>query len=73
MTIETVRDVLATRPFEPFKMQLADGTTVDIAHPDMDAFHPSSPRTLHVALPDGRFKKLDLLLVAAIHVASGAK
>ena len=73
MTIGPVRDALKAVPFEPFRLQLADGTVVDVSHPECVAFHPKDPRTIHIALPDGGFKKIDLLLVAALHVGNGKR
>jgi hypothetical protein len=49
-------------------LQLADGTTVKVTHPECVAFHPKSPRTVAVVLPNGAIKIIDLLLIAAIHV-----
>jgi len=73
MTIDPVRDALQARPFEPFRLQLADGTDVKITHPECVAFHPKNPRTIHVAMADGGFKKIDLLLVAALHAENGRR
>ncbi len=35
MNQEDLRDLLRTRPFQPFRMHLTDGTSYDIRHPDM--------------------------------------
>ena len=71
MNIEPLRDALRAKPFQPFRLQLGDGTHVDVAHPESVAFHPKSARTVIVALPDGGFKAIDLLLVTALHVGNG--
>ena len=73
MTIQPLRNALHAKPFQAFRLQLGDGTQVAITHPECIAFHPRSPRTLLVALPDGGFKAVDLLLVAALHVGNGRK
>ena len=73
MTIEPLRDALQGRPFQPFRLQLGDGAQVDVSHPECVAFHPKSPRIVIVALPDGGFKAIDPLLVAALHVGNGSK
>lgn len=73
MNIEPLRDALHTRPFQPFRLQLGDGTSVDVSHPESLAFHPKSGRTIIVALPDGGFKAIDMMLVTALHVGNGAK
>ncbi len=73
MTIEPLRDALQAKPFQAFRLQLGDGTRVDITHPECVALHPRSARTILVALPDGGFKAVDLLLVAALHVGNRNK
>lgn len=69
MTIEPVREALQARPFLPFRLQLGDGTHVDVSQQESLAFHPKSGRTILVALPNGGFKAIDLLLVVALHAA----
>lgn len=71
MTIEQLVEVYRARPFHPFVLQLADGTTVDVPHPECMSFFPNRPRSISVALSNGAFKIIDLLLVAAIHVGNG--
>lgn len=73
MTIDVVREALEAKPFEPFRLQRADGSDLRITHPEVVAFHPRNPRTMHVVLPSGGHKKIDLLLVAALHVENGRK
>lgn len=72
MNIEQVKEVVTRQPFEPFKLQLADGTEIVVQHPECLAFHPRNARSISVALPVGVFKIVDLLLVAAIHVGNGS-
>lgn len=73
MNIEPLRDAMQARPFQSFRLQLGDGTHVDVSHPESLAFHPKSGRTIIVALADGGFKAIDLLLVTALHVGNGSK
>ena len=35
MRPEDILRFLRTRPFEPFRIHMSDGTTYDIAHPDL--------------------------------------
>jgi hypothetical protein len=35
MNQEDLRDLLRARPFHPFRLHLTDGSTFDIAHPDL--------------------------------------
>ena len=65
---ELLRDALQARPFLCFRLQHTDGTRMDITHPECIAFYPKSPLTLLIALADGGFKAIDLLLVTALHV-----
>jgi len=70
MIIARLREVHQARPFRAFTLQLADGTAVDVPHPECLAFYPQNPRSVIVALPDGAAKIIDLLLVAAVHVGN---
>lgn len=71
MTVEQLRRVHGTRPFQPYKLLLADGTTIPVPHPEFLLPHPTSGRTIAVAARDGTFHIIDLLLVAAIEVGNG--
>ncbi|HEY3244560.1 MAG TPA: hypothetical protein VGM03_14540 [Phycisphaerae bacterium] len=68
MIINQLRQVQSARPFKAYTLQLADGTTVHVPHPECVAFYPENPRSIIVAMPDESHKIIDLLLVAAIHV-----
>ncbi len=72
MIISQVLEVQRARPFQPYALQLADGTVVDVPHPECLSFYPKNPRAVSVALPNGAFKIVDLLLVAALHVHNGS-
>lgn len=71
MTIDQLREVQGTRPFRPYTLELANGSEVPVPHPELLLINPKNPRTAVVAMPDGGFKIVDLLLVAAIHVKNG--
>jgi len=68
MTIDQLREMFNKPPFQPFRLQLADGTEVPVTHPECVAHHPAHPRTITVMLPSGAAKIIDLLLVAATHI-----
>lgn len=72
MTIGQLRAVQQASPFRPYALQLADGTRVDVRHPELVAIAPGG-RTFAVATSDDAFKIIDLLLVAAIDVGNGVK
>ncbi len=71
MTIEQLRRVVEAKPFSSFSLQLSDGTRVPVPHPEYILPHPTTGRTVAVADPDGTFRIIDILLVAAIHVGNG--
>jgi hypothetical protein len=35
MTLQTFRNLLATRPFQPFRLVMPSGETYDVRHPEM--------------------------------------
>lgn len=71
MTLEQLRKVYEARPFQPFRLLLADGTKIPVAHPDFLWMPPNAARTFWVAEKDGTARIVDLLLVAAIEVRNG--
>ena len=70
MTIEQLRAMHFTRPFQPFRIHLADGRQVDVEHPEFLAHTPSG-RTIMVAKPDETFEVIDLLLVTSLERING--
>ena len=67
MTIEKFREVLGAKPFRPFTICLADGTTIPVVSQEFVAASPSG-RTVIVFQPDDRMSILDLLLVTKLVV-----
>ncbi len=65
MTIEAIKEVVHAEPFRPFKLRLAGGPTIPVAHPDYIAFGPKG-RTVVVYREDDSFKILDTLLITEI-------
>ncbi len=49
MRPEDVREHLVTQPFEPFRLFMSDGATLDIRHPDMCIVSRSA---VYVGIPD---------------------
>lgn len=35
MTVQTFRDLLTARPFQPFRLVMSSGQTYDVRHPEM--------------------------------------
>lgn len=65
MTIQEIQRLRDARPFEPFRVFVADGNTYDVRHPESIA-QSASGRMIVVAMPDDSFMTLDLLLVTGI-------
>ncbi len=71
MTIEQLRRLYQTRPFQPFTIHLADGRQIPVLHNEFLALSPSG-RTLIVYQPDESFEIVDLLLVTSLKVTRDA-
>ncbi len=71
MTIDQLREVHRAEPFQPFKLQLANGDEVSVPHPEFLWYPPRASRTIYVAVSDESAKVIDLLLVASIGVGNG--
>jgi hypothetical protein len=71
MTIEQVRRLLHAQPFRPFRINLADGRSVPVRHPQFVAHSPTS-RTIAVLETDEAFEIIDLLLVTSLDVGNGS-
>ena len=73
MTIEQLREMLQARPFQPFRIHMADGRHLDVVHPEFLARSPSG-RTISVATPHDVFEVIDLLLVTSLEpISDGTK
>jgi hypothetical protein len=67
VTIEQLRQLRQSQPFQPFTMHLADGRQIPVRHPEFMATSPSG-RTVIVYQPDESFNIVDLLLVTDLEV-----
>ena len=67
MKIEKVRQLLHEQPFRPFKIHLADGGRVSVAHEDFVALDPVG-REMIMYLPDGSHQIVDVMLVTRLEV-----
>ncbi len=72
MTIERLRAVQQAKPFRAFRLNLADGRSLRVPHPEFLAIHPTG-RTVIVFQPKDEFEIVDLLLVTSIQVANGTQ
>jgi hypothetical protein len=67
MRAENLYETIHAAPFRPFTLCLADGTRVDVPHPDFIA-HPPGARTAVVFGLDERMHIIDVMLVAKIEI-----
>ncbi len=70
MTIEQVRKVLRSQPFRAFVLNLADGRSVGVSHPDFLMVSPTG-RTVAVYGLDDAVEVIDLLLVTSLQIGDG--
>jgi hypothetical protein len=72
MTTAEVRKLYEARPFRRFIMQMADGSSLSVEHPEWMAFSPNG-RTVIVYSRDGSFEIVDLLLVTNVKVPADGR
>ena len=65
MTIEQLRKMHQARPFRAFDVNLADGRSLPVDHPELLAVAPPG-RTIGIGLADGTIEVVDLLLVTSL-------
>lgn len=65
MTIERFNEAMRTKPFVPFHVNLADGRSIPVVHPDYVAWNPQG-RTIVILQPDDSCQHVDLLLVTSL-------
>lgn len=70
MTIEQLRDVHQAQPFQPFTLELANGKTVHVPHPEFLSYYPRG-RSVAVAVSEKVIKIIDVMLIASIQVGNG--
>jgi hypothetical protein len=63
MDIAGVREALHKQPFEPFTIQLADGRSLPVPHPDFVAV---SPRRIVVIQESGSWSVVEPLLIVSL-------
>ena len=65
MTIQQLRNMHQTRPFQPFDIHLADGRSIAVEHPELLAI-TGGGRTIGVAVDDDTIEVIGLLLVTSL-------
>jgi hypothetical protein len=71
MRAENLHEVIHAAPFRPFALCLADGSRVNVPHPDFIAYPPGE-RTAVVFGRDGSLHIVDVMLVAKIEIGPPA-
>jgi len=75
MTVQTFRELLTQRPFQPFRLVMSSGNTYDVRHPEM-AMLTKSDLLIGIDETDegvpAEFKICSLLHVSAIEPLSSA-
>ena len=69
MTLQTFRELMAQRPFKPFRLVMSSGQTYDVRHPEMAWLTRTSILVGIDAAEDGvpaEFKICSLLHVATV-------
>jgi hypothetical protein len=72
MTIEQLKRFEQARPFQPFRIHMADGRHLDVKHPEHFA-RTQGGRTLFVSTGDEAFEIIDLLLVTSLERLNGKR
>jgi len=67
MKMEEIREALHAQPFRPFRVHLADGGQIPVAHEDFVALDPVG-REVIVFLPDGSHQVVDVMLVTRLEI-----
>jgi hypothetical protein len=75
MTLQTLRDILAQRPFKPFRLVMSSGQTYEVRHPEMAWLTRTSILVGIDDADDGvpaEFKICSLLHVSAVEPISSS-
>ena len=70
MTTEQIKTVHEARPFRPFTIHLADGTSVAVSHPEL-MLRTQGGRTVFVNTSGEDVAIIDLLLVTKLTLSKG--
>jgi hypothetical protein len=72
MTAHDIREAADAQPFRPFKLRLAGGPAIKVAHPDFIAVHPKG-RTVIVFGNDESYRIVDVMMVSEIEFSHTAR
>ena len=69
MRLTTIRNVVAESPFRPFRLNLVNGTSLTIPHPEFISFPPTAERFARdcvVWMPQGGVRLVDVMHVGDV-------
>lgn len=72
MTTDQIKNAHEARPFRPFTVHLADGTSVEVPHPEL-MWRTQGGRTIFVNTQGEEVAIIDLLLVTKLTMHNGAE
>ena len=71
MTVEQLKANHEAKPFKPFTVHVADGTSVEVSHPEL-LWRTPGGRTIFISTGGENVTIIDLLLVTRITYSNGA-
>lgn len=73
MTIEKLKRALDAKPFRPFRVNLADGRSIQVRSPEFAFVPPKAERTFWIwGNREDDYTIVDLLLVTSLDFGNGA-
>jgi hypothetical protein len=69
LRVESLHQAIHAEPFRPFVICLANGSRIDVPHPEW-ILHPPEARTAIVMGPDDSFRVVDIALVLELQVSA---
>ena len=72
MKPEKLRQLHGARPFQPFRIHLADGRTIPVPHPEWMMI-TTSGRTAYITQRDDSVNIIDVLLIQELEIMPPAK
>jgi hypothetical protein len=66
MKIDELKKAKDQRPFQPFRIRMADGREIEITHPDAVAWDPQTPRIAVCVIPGGGWEVVDVGLITSL-------
>jgi len=71
MTINQIRKLHQAKPFQPFRINLADSRSLVVAHPELLAINEGGRTVIVVTGDENLYEVVDLLLVTSLEGLNG--